>query len=144
MTYYGKYTKNRATVKSTITYAAETLCLKTKTVAKLNSTEMDFWRPSARTSRKDKIRNTIIGQKINIARSLLEDIKTKQLQWYGHVQRMEEGKLPKEVMKWRPPGRRKRGRPRLTWAEGIRGVTREKGLMEEDRNDRSNGRKKII
>jgi len=30
-------------VKSTITYAAETGCLKAKTVAKLNSTEMDFW-----------------------------------------------------------------------------------------------------
>jgi hypothetical protein len=33
---------------------------------------------------------------------------------------MEEGRLPKGVMKWRPPGRRKRGRPKLTWAEGIR------------------------
>jgi len=31
-----------AAVKSTITYAAETGCLKAKTVAKLNSTEMDF------------------------------------------------------------------------------------------------------
>ena len=29
--------------------------------------------------------------------SLLDDIKTKQLEWYGHVQRMEEGRLPKEV-----------------------------------------------
>ena len=28
-------------------YAAETWCLKAKTVAKLNSTEMDFWRRSA-------------------------------------------------------------------------------------------------
>jgi hypothetical protein len=52
-----------------------------------------------------KIRNTIIQQKMKVTRSLLEDIKTKQLQWYGHVQRMEEGRLPKEVMKWRPPGR---------------------------------------
>jgi len=66
-------------VKSTITYAAETWCLKAKTVAKLNSTEMDFWRRSARISRKDKIRNTIIRQKINVARSLLENVKTKQL-----------------------------------------------------------------
>jgi hypothetical protein len=33
---------------------------------------------------------------------------------------MEEGRLPKEVMKWCPPGRRNRGRPKLTWAEGIR------------------------
>ena len=36
-------------------------------------------------------------------------------------------------MKWRPPGRRKRGRPKFTWAEGIRGVIGEKGLMEWQR-----------
>ena len=59
-----------AIVKSTITYAAETWCLKAKTVAKLNSTEMDFWRRSARISRKDKIRNTIIKQKMNVTMSL--------------------------------------------------------------------------
>jgi hypothetical protein len=131
-------------VKSTITYAAESWCLKAKTVAKLNSTEMDFWRRSARISRKDKIRNNIIKQKINVTRSLLHDIKTKHLQWYGHVQRIEEGRLPKEVMKWRPPGRRKRGRPKLTRAEEIRGLIGEKGLIEENWNDRSNWRKKII
>ena len=79
--------------KSAITYAVETGCLKAKTVAKLNSTEMDFWRRSARISRKDKIRNTIIKQKMNVARSLLDDIKTQQVKWYGHIQRMEEGRL---------------------------------------------------
>jgi hypothetical protein len=31
-----------------------------------------------------------------------------------------------------------------TWAEGIRGLMGEKGLMEEDWNDRSNWRKKIL
>jgi len=30
--------------------------------------------------------------------SVLGDIKTQQLKWYGHVQRMEEGGLPKKVM----------------------------------------------
>jgi len=53
-----------AIVKSTITCAAETWCLKAKMVSKLNSTEMDFWRRSARISRKYKIRNTIIKQTI--------------------------------------------------------------------------------
>jgi hypothetical protein len=48
-------------------------------------------------------------------------------------------------MKWHPQGRRrKRGRPKLTWAEGIRGLMGEKGLMEEDWKDKSNWRKKII
>jgi hypothetical protein len=60
----------QAIVKSTITYAAETWCLKANTVAKLNSTEMDFWRRSAQISRKDKIRNTVIKQKMNVTRSL--------------------------------------------------------------------------
>ena len=31
-----------------------------------------------------------------------------------------------------------------TWAEEIRGLMEEKGLMEEDWNDRGNWRKKII
>jgi hypothetical protein len=58
---------------------------------------MDFWRRSARISRKNKITNTAIKQKMNVERSLLDDIKTKELQWYGHVQRMEEGRWPKGV-----------------------------------------------
>jgi hypothetical protein len=41
-------------------YAAETWCLKAKTIAKLNSTEMNFWQCSTRISRKDEIRNNII------------------------------------------------------------------------------------
>ena len=52
--------------------------------------------------------------------------------------------MTKEVTKWRPKGRRKRGRPTLTWAEGIRGLIGEKGLIEEDWNDRGNWRKKIL
>ena len=49
----------------------------------------------------------------------------------------------KKVMEWSPPGRRKRGRPKLTWAEEIRRLMEEKGLMEEDWNDRDKW-KKII
>jgi hypothetical protein len=36
---------------------------------------------------------------MNVTRSLLDDIKTKILQWYEHVRRMEKGRLPEEVMK---------------------------------------------
>jgi hypothetical protein len=56
---------------------------------------------------------------------------------------MEEGRLPKEVMKWRPPGRIQQGRPKLTWVDGIRGLMGERGLMEEW-NDRSKWRNIII
>jgi hypothetical protein len=56
---------------------------------------------------------------------------------------MEEGRLPKEVLEWRPSGRRKRGRPKLTWVEGIREMMGEKGLQEEDLTGRNNCRMKI-
>jgi hypothetical protein len=81
---------------------------------------------------------------MNVTRFILDDINTKQLKWYGHVQRMEEGRLPKQVVKWSPPGRRKRGRPKLTWVEGIRGLMGEKGLVEEDWNDGDKWRKEIL
>jgi hypothetical protein len=74
------------------------------------------------------IRNTVIEQRMNVTRSVLDDIQTKQLQWYGHVQRLAEGRLPKGVMEWRPAGRRKQGRPKLTWVEGIIGLMGEKGI----------------
>ena len=86
---------------------AETWRLKEKTVAKLNSTEMDFWRRSARISRKGKIRNNIIKQKMNVTGSLLGDIKTKQLKWYGHIQRMEEGRLSKKSYEMEPTRKKK-------------------------------------
>jgi hypothetical protein len=75
---------------------------------------------------------TFVSIYIWLTMSILDDIKTKQLQRYGHVQIMEEGRLAKEVMKWRPPGGRKRGKPKSTGAEGIRGLMGEKGLVEED------------
>jgi len=109
-------------VRSAITYAAETWYLKQIIIAKLNFTQTAFWRRPARISRNDKIGNTVIKQKMNTVKSLLEDIRTKQLQCYMHVQRIEEGRLRKPVMKWRPPGRRKRCGPKLIWAEGIRGL----------------------
>jgi len=56
---------------------------------------------------------------------------------------MEEGRLSKKVMKWSPPGRRKLGRPKTTWAEGIRGLLGGRVLIEEDWNDRDKWKKKI-
>jgi hypothetical protein len=57
---------------------------------------------------------------------------------------MEEERIPKQVMKWNPPGRRKPGGPKLTWMEEIRGLMGKKGLVEEDWNGRDEWRKKIL
>jgi len=38
------------------------------------------------------------------------------------------GETTKKVMNWNPPGRIKRGRPKATWVEGIRGLLGGKGI----------------
>ncbi|PSN56542.1 hypothetical protein C0J52_14741 [Blattella germanica] len=97
---------------------------------------MDFWRRSAKISRRDKIRNTVTRDQMKIKGSLTEDIKTAELRWFGHVKRMREYRLPMKICEWQPMGRRKRGRPNITWTEGILKTMRERGLQEGDWEDR--------
>ena len=42
----------------------------------------------------------------------MDIIEKKRLQWYGHVKRMPEERIPKLIMEWTPTERRKRGCPR--------------------------------
>jgi hypothetical protein len=51
---------------------------------------------------------------------IIDIIERKRLQWYGHVKRTQEERLPKLIMEWIPGERGKRGRPRKTWMEGVR------------------------
>ena len=55
---------------------------------------------------------------MKVEHTIIEHIETRWLKWYGHVQRMPEERLPKQIP-WVPRGRRKIGRPRISWKEGI-------------------------
>jgi hypothetical protein len=41
-------------------------------------------------------------------------IQKRRQQWYGHVKRMPQERIPKLIMEWIPRERTKRGRPRKT------------------------------
>ena len=51
--------------------------------------------------------------------TILDEITRKQLSWYRRVERMDPTRLPKIMIKWKPEGREKRGRPRRSWKDGI-------------------------
>lgn len=69
--------------------------------------------------------------------TVIHDIESKQLIWYGHVQRMGDDKLPKQIMRWILTGKRKRGRPKKNWLEGIRKSVSAKKLTDDQWNYRS-------
>ena len=52
--------------------------------------EMGFLRISARCSTLQKIRNNVFGEKINIKNPVLDYVRHKQLNWYGHVERVDQ------------------------------------------------------
>jgi len=80
---------------------------------------MDALRLSARISKLDRKTNEYIRGKMDAQDMILDDITWKQLICYDYVERMDPTRLPKIMIHWKPEGRRKRGRPRRTWKDGI-------------------------
>jgi hypothetical protein len=67
---------------------------------------------------------------------IIDIIEKKRLQSYGHVRRMSEEIIPKLIMEWIPEGRRKRGRQRKTWKEGVQGAMTARNLEEDQWRNR--------
>ena len=67
----------------------------------------------------------------------------KRLQWYGHVKRMPEvrtSKLIMDIMNLIPRERRKGGRPRKTWMEGVQAAMTTRNLEPDQWRNREEWR----
>ena len=91
---------------------------------------MDVLRRSARKSRRERIKNEHIKEIMGVKgkQDIMDIIEKERLQWYGHVKRMTEDRIPKLIMEWTPIERRKRGRPRKTWIEGVQAAMATRNL----------------
>jgi hypothetical protein len=98
---------------------AEVWQIPTREMNKILSTEMDVLRRSARKSRMERIKNEHIKEIMGV-RGTADIIEKKRLQWCGHVKRMPEERIPQLIMEWILLERRKRGRSRKTWMEGLK------------------------
>jgi hypothetical protein len=67
---------------------------------------MNALRRFLRISRKERIRNATIRQQFELEETIIKEIEQNQLTWYGHVQRMVEGILPKIALIWMPKQKR--------------------------------------
>jgi hypothetical protein len=76
-----------------------------------------------------------IREKMDAPDTILDEITRKQLIWYGHVERMDPTPLPKIIIKWKPEGRNKRGRPRRTWKGGMYTAMSERDLRMGEWNN---------
>jgi len=52
--------------------------------------------------------------------TIIETIRLNRLRWFGHVQRMEENRIPKRILCMNLGTKRLRGRPRNRWQDEVR------------------------
>ena len=56
--------------------------------------------------------NYVLNDLIKKNADIVRFAKSKRMVWLGHVMRMEEKRIPKRLLDWKPIGRRNRGIPR--------------------------------
>jgi len=75
---------------------------------------MRFLRSVTGYTRLDKIRSEVTRKELEI--SGIQDVRLKHRQnWIIHLERMDDTRLPKHALNYKPRGRRDRGRPRERW-----------------------------
>ena len=83
-------------------------------MTRLEATEMRFLRSVKGYTRLDKIRSELIRKELNIYG--IQDVRSKYKQnWINHLERMDNTRLPKNALNYKPRGRIARGRPRKRW-----------------------------
>jgi len=74
--------------------------------------------------------------------NIVKWIKGQRIGWLGHLERMEEDRMPKKIFTQELEGTRRWGRPRKRWKEGERdlqvlGVRRWRELVAVRKNGRT-------
>ena len=102
--------------------------------------EMMMLRWMSGVTKMDRIRNERIRGTTKVG-EISEKVQESRLKWYGHVSRRQDEYVGKRVMGMEMPGKRRRGRPKWRWLDSIRNDLSERGLSEEDAQDRPRWRR---
>uniref|UniRef100_A0A8C6KT40 Reverse transcriptase domain-containing protein n=1 Tax=Nothobranchius furzeri TaxID=105023 RepID=A0A8C6KT40_NOTFU len=91
-----------------LTYGHELWVMTKRTRSRIQAAEMSFLRRVAGLSLRDRVRSSDIREGLGVEPLLLR-IERSQLRWFGHLVRMPPGRLPGEVFRACPAGRRPPG-----------------------------------
>ncbi|KAK3522957.1 hypothetical protein QTP86_010312 [Hemibagrus guttatus] len=95
----------------TLTYGHELWVMTERVRSRIQAAEMSFLRRVAGRSLRDRVRSSVTREELGVEPLLLR-IERGQLRLLGHLFRMPPGRLPGEVFRACPTGKRPRGRPR--------------------------------
>ena len=104
----------KVVARPSLLYGGETWVTTKRDMTGLEAAEMRFLGSVTGYTRLDKIRGEVIRKELEISGTQDVRLKCKQ-NWINHLKRMDNNRLPKYALNYKPRGRRDRGRPRKRW-----------------------------
>ncbi|TWW62282.1 hypothetical protein D4764_04G0009290 [Takifugu flavidus] len=123
----------------TLTYGHELWVMTERTRSRVQAAEMSFLRWVAGLSLRDRVRSYAIREELGVDPLLLR-VERSQMKW---LVRMPPGRLPGEVFRARPSGRRPSGRPRTCWRNYVSRLAWERLGMPPDELEEVAGEREI-
>ena len=109
-----------ACIISTLLYGSESWTTYTRQEKRLNSFHMRCLRRILGITWQDKITNTEVLAKAGLP-SMFTLLRQRRLRWLGHVRRMEDGRIPKDILYGQlASGKRRTGRPQLRYSDACK------------------------
>ncbi|KAK3508311.1 hypothetical protein QTP70_020019 [Hemibagrus guttatus] len=102
----------------TLTYGHELWVMTERVRSRIQAAKMSFLLRVAGRSLRDRVRSSVTREELGVEPLLLH-IERGQLRWLRHLFRMPPGRLPGEVFRACPNGKRPRGRPRTRWRDYV-------------------------
>ena len=109
---------NNIPTKAALKFGSEAWVLKKREEQRLEAAQMKFLRHLPGITKLDKENYQCIREKTG-AQNIVKEIEQYQKKWLQHVQRMDRNRLPRQVLKYRPEGRRNIGRPKKRWRDQL-------------------------
>lgn len=119
-------------VRPAMTYAIEAREDTNKTKSMLRVAEMKVLRAITGKTRRDHVRNTDIREQCGV-QDIVRWGRQRRREWYDHVKRMAEDRLPRIALEGTPVGNRPPGRPPKRWRDSWQSTSQEL-LRRQTRN----------
>ena len=100
-------------------YACEKWTLKVEDERRISAFETKCLRRIAGITYQDRVSNEDLRKQLKRETTILQKVRLQQLRWLGHIQRMENSRLPKVAFEGRVHGSRPPGRPRKRWRDNF-------------------------
>jgi hypothetical protein len=127
-------------VLSALLYNSETWTVKEAQKKRLKVFEMACLRKIEGVTRREKIRNEEIRERVGCYQEIDRRIMKRRLRYYGHVNRMSAERYPKIALYGYVHGRRTQGRPKKRWLDNIRSDCKEMDMELYDATLKSRNR----